>query len=110
MHGHGGQTKGSADDRQSRGQRQEGLDGAAGGFGADSGSDRLQVGRTAHAVEADQGIEEHGRGHQRQEEVLEARLLAAGIGPLQSQEDVGGNRHQFEPGEQQHQITRHAHQ
>ena len=110
MHRHGGQAEGGAHDTQADRQRQQRLRRAARRLGFETGGDRAQIGRAADSIEADEGVEEDRRSDERQEEILQARLLTAGVGPLESQEDVGGDRDQFQAGEQEHEVASHAHE
>ena len=108
MHRHGGQAEGGAHDTQADRQRQQRLRRAARRLGFETGGDRAQIGRATDSIEADEGVEEDRRSDERQEEILQARLLTAGVGPLEAEQDVGGDRDKLEAREQQHEIPRHA--
>ena len=112
VHRHGRQPEGGAHDRHSQGHRQQHRghprDRSVGRL-HDAG-DASEARRAGDPIERGGPVEEHGRGDQRQEEILDRRLPPAVVGPLEAQQHVGRDRDEFEAGEQEHEVVGHAHE
>ena len=106
MHRYRGEPERDSADHHSDGHREERLGGRhdPAVTGTEPAADLGEARRSTDPVEAGQAVEEEGRGDQREEEVLQARFLPLGIGPLQRQEDVGRDRHQLQAGEEEDEI------
>ena len=106
MHWHRSEPERDSADQHPDGHREERLGGChdPAVTGAEPAADVGEARRSTDSVEAGQAIEEEGRGDQREEEILQARFLPLGIGPLQRQEDVGRDRHQLQAGEEKDEI------
>ena len=109
MHRHRSEAEGCSGHCHADGHRQE-SHGHSVATSPQPGRDRVEPRRAADAVEAHEPVEKECRGHEREEEILEARLLPVGVGPLEGQEHVCGNRHEFEACEEQDQVVAHAHE
>ena len=106
MHRHRGEPERDSADHHPDGHREERLgsrhDPAV--TRTEPAADLGEARRSTDPVEAGQAVEEEGRGDQRKKEILQARFLPLGIGPLQRQEDVGRDRYQLQAGKEENEI------